>query len=193
MKNSFLKVLSFDLVRQNIKLKNNSVNWLKLIFLLRKRSVRVVFLLRCSLLRVPIISFLASLFLRRRYGIEISKECEIGVGVFFPHPRDIIIGPGSRLGNNVSIAQGVTIGGNQKKCRLENNTKVFEPVIGDDIWIGPNSVIGGPVCIKKSVLIGANTVVTKDIPENSLVYGQNKISKKKVLVDSFQHTYKEID
>lgn len=54
------------------------------------------------------------------------------------------------------------------------------PIIGDRVMIHPGAVIGGPVIIGDDVIIGANSVVTKDVQSNSIVYGQNNLAKKKI-------------
>lgn len=48
--------------------------------------------------------------------------------------------------------------------------------------IHPGAVIGGPVIIGDDVIIGANSVVTRDVPSNSIVYGQNTLAKKKIKI-----------
>jgi len=48
--------------------------------------------------------------------------------------------------------------------------------------IHPGAVIGGPVIIGNDVIIGANSVVTHDVPSNSIVFGQNQLAKKKIKI-----------
>lgn len=71
----------------------------------------------------------------------------------------------SRIGKNCNISQGVTLG---VVNRGENKGY---PTIGDDVYIGPGAKIVGSVNIGNNVAIGANCVVTKDVPDNSVVVG----------------------
>tara|TARA_B100000886_G_C20376886_1_gene472160 strand:- start:503 stop:1081 length:579 start_codon:yes stop_codon:yes gene_type:complete len=190
MKANFLSIISKDLRRLDYEVQD-SFGWIKLLWLSRKRSVRVLLYVRCVLHGYSLISMLVRLRLRSAYDIEIFPGSTIGSGLLFPHPRDVIISPGVQLGEGVTLCQGVTIGGNQKKSRSENGKKIFLPKIGNNVWIGPNVVIGGPIKINDHVLIGANSVVTKDIPSNSMVIGFNKISQKKILIDNVNSTWSE--
>ena len=98
---------------------------------------------------------------------EISYKARIGGGLYLPHPQCIIIGEGCVIGKNVTILQGVTLGGNMGK---EKNG-IFQPIIADNVLIGPGAKILGPVKIYNNSIIGANSVVIDDIPENSLAVG----------------------
>ena len=189
MKANFLSVISLDLRRLDYTFQGATVGWGKLLWLSKKRSVRVVLFVRCILLGIPLISLLARLRLRRVYGIEIFPDTEIGGGLFFPHPRDVIISPGVQLGEGVTLCQGVTVGGNQRKSRSEDGETIFLPRVGSNVWIGPNCVLGGPVEVGDHVLIGANSVVTKDIPNNSMVVGFNRLSPRKIVVDNVNNTW----
>ena len=56
------------------------------------------------------------------------------------------------------------------------------PIVGSRVMIHPGAVIGGPVTIGDDVIIGANSVVTKDVPSNTIVYGQNQFADKKITI-----------
>jgi serine acetyltransferase len=70
--------------------------------------------------------------------------------------------------------------------------KLFFTKIGNNVWIGPNCVLGGPVEVGDHVLIGANSVVTKDIPSNSMVIGFNRLTSRKIVVDNVNNTCSEM-
>lgn len=76
-----------------------------------------------------------------------------------------MINPKTIIGKNCNIAQGVTIG-QQNRGKNEGY-----PVIGDEVWIGPNAVIVGKINIGKNVLIAPNAFVNFDVPDNSVVSG----------------------
>lgn len=87
-----------------------------------------------------------------------------------------IIGP-VNIGNHVNLAQGITVTALNHnfadgELRIDQQGVSTQPVsIGDDVWIGTNAVILPGVTIGKHVVIAAGTVVTKDIPDNSLAMG----------------------
>lgn len=97
--------------------------------------------------------------------VEISHHTKIGVGLYLPHPNGVIIHPNTVIGNNCMILQQVTIGNNIAKGK--DNLAV----IGDNVMIGAGAKIIGPCKIGNNVVIGANAVVTKDVPNNSVVGG----------------------
>jgi len=139
------------------------------------RQVRVYFLLRL-LLAYPhnLIGAACSRLLISQYAIKIGNNVIIGKRPILPHPQGIIIGSGTHIGNDVHIAQRVTIGGNFRKSKVENGVTIKMPHIGDNVVILANAVIAGPITIGSHSVIGANSVCTHDIPPNSLVTGQNQ-------------------
>lgn len=105
--------------------------------------------------------------------IELSRECEIGKGLYIGHPYGITINPAAKIGCNCNIHKGVTIGQENRGKRKGT------PVIGNDVWIGINSTIVGNITIGDDVLIAANTFVNCDIPNHSIVFGSPCIIKTK--------------
>lgn len=100
-----------------------------------------------------------------KYGFQIYPETQIGEGLYLGHWGALVINPKAKIGKNCNIAQGVTIG-QQNRGKNEGY-----PVIGDEVWIGPNAVIVGSVSIGNNVLIAPNAYVNFDVPENSMVMG----------------------
>ncbi|WP_419494599.1 serine acetyltransferase [Chryseobacterium bernardetii] len=100
-----------------------------------------------------------------KYGFQIYPETQIGEGLYLGHWGALVINPKAKIGKNCNIAQGVTIG-QQNRGKNEGY-----PVIGDEVWIGPNAVIVGSVSIGNNVLIAPNSYVNFDVPENSMVMG----------------------
>lgn len=92
--------------------------------------------------------------------ISIPKETKIGHGFCIGH-GPVVINRTAVLGNNVRIAQFVTIGSNEGHAA----------VIGNCVYIGPNSCVVERVHIGDNVTIGAGSVVTKDIPNNATAAG----------------------
>ncbi|MDU4935510.1 MAG: serine acetyltransferase [Peptostreptococcaceae bacterium] len=100
-----------------------------------------------------------------KYSFQIPFETNIGRGFYLAHFGNIIINQSSIIGNNVSIAQGVTIG------KTNRGKKAGCPRIGDNVWIGANAVIVGNITIGNNVLIAPLSYVNVDIPSNSIVIG----------------------
>ncbi len=116
-------------------------------------------------LSIPYIPRFLSHVNRALTQIEIHPGAKIGTDFFIDHGGGVVIGETARIGNNVTVYQGVTIGGTS----LEKGKR--HPTIGDDVIIGAGAKILGPIKIGNRVKIGANAVVTKDIPSDSVVVG----------------------
>lgn len=100
----------------------------------------------------------------RKYGIEIKTSTKIGKGFCMSHPYNITVSPLAKLGDNVTMTKGSTIG-------LACGKRRGVPTIGNCVYIGINSTIVGNIVIGDDVLIAANTFVNQDIPSHSLVLG----------------------
>ena len=100
-----------------------------------------------------------------KYGISIPFTSSIGEGFYIGHFGGIFINPRVIIGCNCNISQDVTIG---LKARGENKGN---PTIGNNVYIAPGVKIFGNIKIGNYVAIGANCVVTKNVPDNSVVVG----------------------
>jgi serine O-acetyltransferase len=99
--------------------------------------------------------------------VQIPAATSIGPGLLLPHSGAIVIGSGSVLGRNCTIAHNVTIGHGGGRSR----TGVGNPAIGDRVYIGPGAIILGPITIGDDALIGAGAVVVKSVPPGGVVVG----------------------
>lgn len=118
--------------------------------------------------KTPVLGLYWRIVLRHfqiKYGFQIYPETEIGEGFYLGHWGSLVINPKAKIGRNCNIAQGVTIG-QQNRGKNEGY-----PVIGDEVWIGANAVIVGNVNIGNNVLVAPNAYVNFDVPENSIVSG----------------------
>ena len=97
--------------------------------------------------------------------IQIPASTQIGEGFYIGHSGRVIINPNAKIGRNVNIATGVTIGQENRGKRKG------VPTIGDHVWIGTNAVIVGGITIGSDVLIAPLTLVNFDVPPHSLVIG----------------------
>lgn len=103
--------------------------------------------------------------IKSKNGLEIPYTVSIGKGFLIMHPYGITINSHAKLGDNVTIYKGATIG--NIKC----GEKKGAPEIGDNVYIGLNSTIVGKVNIGSDVLIAPNTFVNFDVPSHSIVIG----------------------
>jgi serine O-acetyltransferase len=102
---------------------------------------------------------------RFRYGFEIHEATNIGPGLYLGHFGGVVIHPDAVIGNNVNIAQGVTIG------QTSRGSKAGVPVIGERVWIGANAIVVGAVSIGDDCLIGPGAYVNFDMPPGAVVIG----------------------
>ncbi|NPE09455.1 MAG: serine O-acetyltransferase [Asgard group archaeon] len=98
-------------------------------------------------------------------GIDIHPGAKIGSDFFIDHGKGVVIGETAEIGDNVTIYQGVSLGG----VSLERKKR--HPTIGNNVVIGAGAKILGPIIVGDNVKIGANSVVINDIPPNSVVVG----------------------
>ena len=136
--------------------------------------------------RIPFIPRLISQVNRFITGIEIHPGAAIGNGLFIDHGMGVVIGETSVVGDNVTIFQGVTLGGTGKERGKRH------PTIGNNVVIGTGAKVLGNITIGDNVQIGANAVVVRDVPANSTVVGvPGRIAKKegkKILGITLDHT-----
>lgn len=102
---------------------------------------------------------------RHRTGIEIHPGATIGRRVFIDHGDGVVIGETTIIGDDVTIYQGVTLGGTGK------DTGKRHPTIGDDVVIGAGAKVLGPFTVGKGSKVGAGSIVLKEVPPNCTVVG----------------------
>lgn len=115
--------------------------------------------------------------------IQIPARTQIGEGFYIGHSGRIVINPEAKIGKNVNVATGVTIG-------YENRGKrKGSPTISDNCWIGTNAVIVGNVEIGEDVLVAPLAFVNFDVPAHSVVIGNPAkiISKENATEDYVQN------
>ena len=102
---------------------------------------------------------------RRRTGIEIHPGAKIGKRLVIDHGMGIVIGETAEIGDDCLIFHGVTLGGTGKE------TGKRHPTIGNNVLIGTGAKVLGPITVGSNSRIASNSVVLKDIPENSTAVG----------------------
>ena len=119
----------------------------------REHNNKILFLLERVKLRM----------LSEKLGFQITYSTQIGRGLYLGHMGSIVVNWKAVLGNNVNLAQGVTIG------QANGGNKDGVPHIGNNVWIGANATVVGGITIGDDVMIAPNTFVNFDVPPHSLV------------------------
>lgn len=101
----------------------------------------------------------------RKTGIEIHPGAQIGKGFFIDHGSGVIIGETTIIGDNVTLYQGVTLGGTGKEQGKRH------PTLGNNIMIGAGAKVLGSCTIGDNCKIGAGSVVLEDVPPGCTVVG----------------------
>jgi serine O-acetyltransferase len=98
-------------------------------------------------------------------GIEIHPAARLGPGLFIDHGMGVVIGETAELGENVTLLQGVTLGGTSLKREKRH------PTLGNNVVVGAGAKIIGAFKIGDGSRIGAGSVVVREVPPNSVVVG----------------------
>ena len=101
----------------------------------------------------------------RKTGIEIHPGATIGKGLFIDHGSGVIIGETAILGNNVTLYQGVTLGGTGKEKGKRH------PTLEDNVMVSAGAKVIGSFTVGKNSKIGAGSVVIEEVPPNCTVVG----------------------
>jgi serine O-acetyltransferase len=139
------------------------------------------------LLKISIIPRIFTEYAHEITGIDIHPGADIGSHFFIDHGTGIVIGETTKIGNNVKIYQGVTLGAlSVDKSMLKTKR---HPTIEDDVILYSQAVIlGGNTIIGKNSIIGGNSWITQSVPPNSVVY-----SKVEIKVRSNENYFDGID
>ena len=114
---------------------------------------------------VPLIPRLISMLARALTGVEIHQGTQIGKGFFIDHGMGVVIGETAEIGDNVTIFQGVTLGGTGKERGKRH------PTIEDNVVIAAGAKVLGPITVGRNSKVGAQSVVLQDVPPNCTVVG----------------------
>jgi|TARA_B110000483_G_scaffold7959_1_gene9384 serine O-acetyltransferase len=147
---------------------------LGVIFLYPSFHIMIFYKLANTLWRYNL-RFIARLIMqigRMLTGIEIHPAAKIGCNFFMDHGLGIVIGETTEIGNNVTIYQGVTLGGVMPSIETESQrNQKRHPTIGNNVIIGSGAQILGPIKVGDYARIGANSVVSKNVSSNVTVAG----------------------
>nr|WP_330387183.1 serine O-acetyltransferase EpsC [[Clostridium] polysaccharolyticum] len=120
----------------------------------------------------------------RKTGIEIHPGATIGKGFFIDHGHGVVIGETAEIGDNVTLYQGVTLGGTGKEKGKRH------PTICDNVMISTGAKVLGSFTVGENSKIGAGSVVLKEVPPNSTVVG---VPGHIVKCETAKKTFEELD
>lgn len=116
-------------------------------------------------LHIPLLPRVISQVSRFFTGVEIHPGAKIGKGFFIDHGMGVVIGETTEIGDNVTLFQGVTLGGTGKEKGKRH------PTLGDNVTVAVGAKLLGNIQIGENVRVGAGSVVIRSVPPNSTVVG----------------------
>ena len=116
-------------------------------------------------LKIPLLPRFLMTVARWMTGVEIHPAATIGRGLFIDHGMGVVIGETTTIGRNVTLYQGVTLGGTGKQRGKRH------PTIVNNVVIGTGAKVLGDITIGDHSMVGANAVVIRNVPEHSTVVG----------------------
>jgi serine O-acetyltransferase len=114
---------------------------------------------------IPVLPRLVSHISRFLTGIEIHPGANIGEGFFIDHGMGVVIGETSVIGDNVTLYQGVTLGGTSHQRAKRH------PTLGNNVVVGVGAQLIGDITIGDNTKVGAGSVVVTSVPANATVVG----------------------
>jgi len=114
---------------------------------------------------LPLTARFISQLARWLTGIEIHPAAKIGEGLFIDHGMGVVIGETAELGRNVTLFQGVTLGGTGKEKGKRH------PTLGNNVLVGAGAKILGSFTVGDDSLVGSNAVVLRPLPQKATAVG----------------------
>jgi len=114
---------------------------------------------------IPVLPRLISHISRFLTGIEIHPGARIGEGFFIDHGMGVVIGETSEIGDDVTLYQGVTLGGTSHQRTKRH------PTLGNNVVVGVGAQLIGDITIGDNAKVGAGSVVVTSVPANATVVG----------------------
>ena len=114
---------------------------------------------------VPLVPRTLAALSRAATGIEIHPAARVGDGLFIDHGVGVVIGETAQVGRDVTLYQGVTLGGTGFA------TGKRHPTVEDEVTVGSGAKLLGPITVGHGAKVGANSVVVIDVPADATVVG----------------------
>lgn len=125
-------------------------------------------------------------------GADIHPAAVIGGGLRMPHTSGIVIGKDVVIDRNVTLMQGVTLGGSGRQF-FDNSFVDGHPRIGDHTWVMSHASVLGPISIGARCMIGAGSVVTKDLPDGTIFSAGREVSDLRKRVEALERRLAETE
>lgn len=122
-------------------------------------------------------------FVTNLAAVDFSWKIKVGPGLALNHGWGLVVSPGTRIGSNVTLFHGVTLG-RRDRISKDGIRSTEYPVIESDVWVGPHAIIVGGVTIGRGSRIAGGAFITENVPPYSIVSGNpGKIVKKNCIPD----------
>jgi serine O-acetyltransferase len=105
-----------------------------------------------------------------RAMVDLPWNTNIGPGLALTHGYGLVVSPGARIGGNVTLFHGVTLG-RRDRVGPEGQRVTGFPVLEDEVWVGPHAIFIGGITVGRGSRIGGGAFVTDDVPPHSVVTG----------------------
>lgn len=153
-----------------------SPSWMKLLSprcvpVLWVRLARYFYLTRWFRVLSPVFTWLNLVI----FGIEFTAKCEVGPGLMLPHTSGTVVGA-SKIGTNVTIFQGVTLGAKFADMGFNPETR---PIVGNNVVIGAGAKVLGGISIGEGAVIAANSLVVDNVEFGAFMIGVPAVSRRK--------------
>lgn len=126
--------------------------------------------------QVPMIPRIIAEYAHSRTGIDLHPGASIGESFFLDHGTGTVVGETSRIGSNVKLYQGVTLGAvstRRRECELEGFTKQRHPTLEDNVTIYAGAtILGGDTVVGAGSVIGGNVWLVSSVPPGSKIFGR---------------------
>lgn len=111
-------------------------------------------------------------------AMDFSWQTNVGAGIAITHGWGLVVSPGGKIGNNVTLFHGVTLG-RRDRISTDGARLTEYPLIEDEVWIGPHAIIIGGVTIGRGSRIAGGAFVVDSVPPYSVVSGNPALIIKK--------------
>ena len=119
----------------------------------------------------------------RMASMDLHWTTDISPGFCITHGWGLVVSPGARIGKNVTLFHGVTLG-RSDRIGPGGERQIGYPILEDEVWIGPNAIVVGGITIGKGSRIAGGAFVTESIPAHTMVGGNpSQIMKSDCVAD----------
>lgn len=120
--------------------------------------------------KIPLLPRLMTSYVHRITGIDIHPGAEIGASFFIDHGTGVVIGETARIGDQVKLYQGVTLGALSTRNAAQLRGQKRHPTLGDRVTVYANAtILGGETVIGDDCTVGANVLLTESLPPGTVV------------------------